>query len=414
MKRRALVVAAVVCLLLWGTVPGHAAGYGLYEYSARGNALGGAVVARADDPSALVFNPAGITQLEGTQVAVGFSAIRPELDVKINGDTTPGETNVWLPPHFYLTHKINDRWSVGIAEYSRFGLGTEFDEDWAGRYNLTKAHIQSYSINPNVAFKVTDELSVALGVEYVHALLDIHKKINLSSYGAPDAESHSKVRGDGYALTAGVHYKPNDQWRFGVGYHSEAKVDASGDQSFHDVASPLAGGFPSTHAYGSVVLPDMINFGVAYYPRKDLSVEVGAVYTRWSTYRQLCFNFDTPVAGQSQSNTNKEWHDVWRYNIGVEYQAKDWLTLRAGYVYDESPLNKSTLDYLVPANDRQIFSLGVGFAWEAWTLDVSYSYLWVKGRDFDTVPDGQNGVYADSRAENGRTNIYGVTVGYRF
>ncbi|UZP68656.1 OmpP1/FadL family transporter [Desulfovibrio mangrovi] len=414
MKRRLISVAAVLLFVLAGISSASASGFALYEYSARGNALGGAVIGRADDPSTIVTNPAGITQLEGTQIAAGASFIMPNMDVSVNGNEVHGQNNIWVPPHFYVTHKYNDKWSFGVGLYSRFGLGTEFDADWAGRYNVTEAVIQTYSINPNVAYKVNDKLSLAVGVEYINVKMDIQKKMNLSPAPLPDDLSQTKAEGSGYALTLGLLYQINDQWKFGVGYHSQAEINAEGDLSFAtNYGAPF--NLVDTDVEGSVVLPDMLNIGLTYYPTKDLSIEVGGVLTRWSTYNELRFEFDDPVGPTSSytSVTPKDWKDVWRYNIGVEYKALDWLTLRCGYTYDESPLNENRLDYLIPGNDRQLYSAGVGFNWQDWTLDLSYTYLWMKGRDYGNTV-GVTGVQPDSHSKNARTDIYGITVGYKF
>ncbi|MFV0347659.1 MAG: OmpP1/FadL family transporter [Halodesulfovibrio sp.] len=415
MKRHIISVAAVLLFVLAGISSASASGFALYEYSARGNALGGAVVGRADDPATLATNPAGITQLEGTQVAAGASFIMPNMDVSLNGNQVHGQNNVWIPPHFYLTHKYNDKWAFGVGIYSRFGLGTEYDADWPGRYNVTEALIQSYSINPNVAYKVTDKLSVSVGVEYIDVKLDIKKKADRSMLGLDDMLSETKAEGAGYALTLGLLYQINDQWKFGAGYHSQAEINAHGDQSFTPNFAMGPVSYADTDVSGSVVLPDMLNLGLTYYPTKDLSIEVGGVLTRWSTYNELRFEFDDPVGGNMSSTSVKDWKDVWRYNIGVEYKALDWLTLRCGYTYDESPLNSNHLDYLIPGNDRQLYSAGLGFNWKDWTLDLSYTYLWMKGRDYaDVIDSASSKVTVDSHAKNARTDIYGITIGYKF
>jgi long-chain fatty acid transport protein len=221
--------------------------------------------------------------------------------------------------------------------------------------------------------------------------------------------SQTKAEGAGYALTLGLLYQINDQWKFGAGYHSQAEINAHGDQSFNPNVGTT---FVDTDVSGSVVLPDMLNLGLTYYPTKDLSIEVGGTLTRWSTYNELRFEFDDPVGGKMSSTSVKDWKDVWRYNLGVEYKALDWLTLRCGYTYDESPLNSNHLDYLIPGNDRQLYSAGLGFNWQDWTLDLSYTYLWMKGRDY--ADTSGSGVQSDSHAKNARTDIYGITVGYKF
>lgn len=158
------------------------AGFALYEGSARGNALGGATVGRADDPSALFFNPAGVTQLPGTQVMAGATFIMPKTDVTTQaysgapGVTTTSESNV-APPHLYLTYQATDRVWLGLGVFSPFGLGTEFNSSWPGRYNSYNAVIQTMTINPNIAFKLNDRLSMAIGLDFMYFKLKLEQMV---------------------------------------------------------------------------------------------------------------------------------------------------------------------------------------------------------------------------------------------
>ena len=183
MKRlkKLAVSCLLVCTALVGTA--QAEGFALYEWGARGNALGGTMVARKPDASAVAYNPALMTKLEGTQVMAGFSAIVPDAKVDVNygGQTYTGEGahNVWTPPHGYLTTQVKDNLWLGMGIYTRFGLGTEYDDpNWAGRYNIYDAEIQTVSYNPNVAFKITDKLSAAVGIEFMTLDLKLKKKID--------------------------------------------------------------------------------------------------------------------------------------------------------------------------------------------------------------------------------------------
>ncbi|HOR54758.1 MAG TPA: outer membrane protein transport protein, partial [Synergistales bacterium] len=160
-----LVIAAVVTVLACGTALG--AGFALYDWSARGNALGGAMTGRADDPSAIAFNPAGITQIPGSSMMAGLTFIMPggTLTNMGTGDSVNMIDHTFIPPHFYYTRQLNDRLWFGVGLLTRFGLGTDFPPDWYGRYNSYYANIQSLSLNPNLAWKVNDRLSLSVGVE---------------------------------------------------------------------------------------------------------------------------------------------------------------------------------------------------------------------------------------------------------
>lgn len=405
-----------------------AAGFAIYEWSARDFALGGATVGRADDPAALATNPAGITQLDGVQVMAGVMAIHPVMDVEANGKTkTSDEDAFYFPPHFYATWKVNDRYSVGLATFSRFGLGTKFDSDWEGRYSSYEALIESVSINPNVAVKVTDNFSAAFGVEAMY--LNFSQKKKLPMFGIapgpiivslPDGKAQLEADGMGYGFNMGLHYQPCQYAKLGLSYRSPISMKVTGDADFSNisgVAGP-SGWFRDTSASGVVTLPDSFSFGMAMYPMEKLSVEVGAVYTLWSKYDELKINFGDDVIPTSlfapntdETVSKKNWDDVWRFNIGVEYAALDWLDLRLGYVFDQTPVPDDTIDYMLPDSDRHIFNSGLGFHWDSWTVDLNYSYILFTDRDIDGRDD--DFIY-DGEVNNAGAHIGGLSVGYKF
>ncbi|SHI47995.1 OmpP1/FadL family transporter [Halodesulfovibrio aestuarii] len=413
MKRHFLSIVASCVLLLAVATSASAAGFALYEWSARGNALGGTLVGRADDPSAVAYNPAGITQLEGTQLAVGVSLASPYSEVVTTAPsgattTTDSESAIFAIPHFYVTHKINDKWAIGFGEFSRFGLGFLYDKDeFPGASNVYDAKIQTISLNPNVAYKITDRLSAAVGIEYVYVDVAIKKNYLLGT-------SKLNGSGDGIAMTAGLHYKL-DNWRFGVGYHSQAKVDASGDTKISGANPALVAAYGALpdgkyDTKASIVLPDMISFGITYYPIEELSIEFAAINTRWSTYRNFDLTLDTPV-GDKVIEQPKDWNDVWRLSLGAEYAINDNWTIRGSYSYDEAPEDAKYVDYMIPAADRHLFGAGVGYKIDNWTIDLAYTYILAEGVDYDdSVASG----VTDGKSKNGVTHMGALTVGYAF
>jgi len=395
------------------------AGFALYEGSARGNALGGTLVGRADDPSALFFNPAGITQLPGTQVMGGATIIYPKADVVITDSTgktsTETESNTFFPPHLYSTYQYTDSVWFGLGVFSRFGLGTEYDENWPGRYNIYNAEVKTISINPNVALKVNDKLSLAAGASAMWLDLDLEKKIPTDA-GDVDQE----LTGDdwGYGFNVAAHYKACDWMSLGISYVSEVDQDVDGDVEFAKPPGLPAEIFNDTGASGELTLPDMLFLGVTFYPSDRWSLEVDAIWNGWSSYDELCIVCDDIIAVDPDtglpiqgSTTEKDWDDVWRFQIGLEYKATDWLDLRLGYVFDESPIPDRTADYLIPTADRQLYSIGCGMHWDAWVVDLSYTYL---ESDTRTVAARLDEGIFPSEFEDGYTHLVGVSVSYTF
>lgn len=400
-----------------------AAGFAIYEWSARDFALGGATVGRADDPAALATNPAGITQLDGIQVMGGVMPIKPLTTVVTDGASNDSDDDsIFFPPHFYATWKVNDRYSIGLATFSRFGLGTKFDKNWDGRYNSYEAAIQSVSINPNVAVKVTDKLSAAFGVEAMYLHFTQKKKLRMVG-GSGDGDAQLDADGMGYGFNMALHYQPCQYAKLGLSYRSPVTMKVTGDADFSDISgfAVTKDWFIDTSAKGVVTLPDSFSFGVALYPIEKLSIELGAVYTLWSKYDELKINFGedvipTPALGNTdQTVSKKNWDDVWRLNIGVEYAALDWLDLRLGYVWDQSPAKDSTIDYMLPDSDRHMFSGGLGFHKDSWALDLSYSYLMFEDRDIKGRLDafGNQDIY-DGKVKDAHAHIAGLSFTYKF
>lgn len=370
------------------------------------------MVGRADDPSALFYNPAGITQLPGIQVMTGLTAIAPSTDVVAEGKTTSSKDNVWLAPHFYTTFQFSDRLWFGLGVFTPFGLGTEFDKNWPGNLVSYNAVIESLNINPNVAIKLTDTLSIAAGLDAVWLDLDLENRIGLGSLGSTDQTLTGDTFGYGFNLAA--RYQPCDWVALGVAYRSEVSENIDGHASFsRQVAIPGYLDLVDKDATGTLKLPDMVFMGVTFYPTPKFSFEVGAIWTRWSTYKELTIVYDTPISsGVSSVTRQKFWHDTWRFQTGAEYKAANWLDLRVGYDFDEEPVNSKYADYLVPANNRHLFSVGPGFHWNNWSLDLSYTYLLITDR---TVTDSATKNFINpSVFENGDAQLLGLTVGYKF
>ncbi len=416
---------AVVCF--WATATtAFAEGFALYEYSARGIALGGSAVARKPDPSAVAYNPALITRLKGIHLQGGASAITPSGKMKFDDDmpvygshdTVSLKSSTWVVPNLYYTHQINDSFTFGVGEFSRFGLGFEYPHDWPGRFNVYEVALTTASVNPNIAWAVTDKLSLAAGLEIMYVTMDLKKRIApLGNPALLEVDSNIQNADDfGIGGNLAAHYQFNDQWAAGLVYRSQVRIHAKGDVQWSKVRS--AGGmadvvydrtFNDGGADATVRMPDSVAGGVAWTPIPELSLEVGAIWTNWSQFRGLNIHLPDP-AGVSYNK--KHWDDSWRFNIGAEYDVLDWLTLRAGYVYDQSPMTETYEDYLIPTDGRNIYSAGLGFHWDSWTVDLAFAYIDAKGRKYHNNFDETH--VLKSEAKSSCTTIYSLSLGYEF
>lgn len=439
-------------LLAFGLVAGSvsgafAEGFAITEWSARGMGLGGGagggMVARADDPSAIAYNPAGITQIPGTATQMGLAVSMLNFDISRNhtGKTVSTSDQAWPIPHFYVTHQLNDRVWLGVGAFTRYGLGSQFPDNWTAyggepsmQTSLLSSGIKSVTllsstINPNLAFKLNDVWSVSAGVSYTWGYLSLNEQYNTNpafSYATGLGAAHADARihsENGYAFgyNFGLHARFNDQWSAGLTYRASEDMTFKGSTRFRFSGDPYSVGvlqqvMQNCNADGKLSIPDVITLGVMYKPLPNLSFEGDVAYTVWSRYRNLTINMhgNTP-----QFFEQKNWRDTWAFTFGVEYAPLDWLTLRAGFTYETSPLQDTNCyDYLVPSNGRNYYTLGAGFKYENWTLDLAYMYIDVRDINYSDRVGTQGGLPMintyEGRAHNSYAHNFGLTIGYKF
>jgi len=383
---------AFLLLMLLPTVC-KAGGFALNEYAARANAMGGAMIAIADDASAVAYNPAGITQLTGDNVMFGMTAIAPVANVKAgSGPTTTTQANIYSPPHAYLTHQLNDKVWLGFGLFTRFGVGTQYTDKWLGANNIYRAELSTYSFEPNIAIKLTDKLSFAIGPEILYSSADLRRA------PAPGRDMRMLVDGVSYGGQAALHYIFNDQWSAGFVYHTSQRASDEGHAHYTNL-------YADQRLTISMDLPASYNFGVAYKPNKDWKIESDAIFTQWQDFKDMIYKQE--YAGTTISP--KYWRNVWRFQLGTEYMATDWLALRAGFVWDQDPIRKGYEDFMLPTNDRKIFSTGFGILGEKCNYDFSVSYVANNNRSIDA-----HGAIPNSEVSQSRAYMAGFSISYKF
>ena len=193
----------------------------------------------------------------------------------------------------------------------------------------------------------------------------------------------------------GLAWKMTDSLTFGAAYHSRMQFKVRGDAKWEKPAAVNAMApayFEDCDFHARNYNPDKIMAGLSWEATSRLRLSAGATYTTWHLYDTLVINLDEEMApGRKRLSSEKDWHDTWRFSGSAEYALTDEFTLRAGYTWDQSPINGSKADYLVPGDNRNIFALGIGWARGNWAVECSYFYEYVE--DFRVRGDPRRGVY---------------------
>ncbi len=420
MKR--LVVATIAMAVLAG---GHllAAGFAINEQGARSMAQAMAFVARADDPSAVFYNPAGITQLEGTRFYFGATAIAQQSTWNdASGALAIDSDDRWeIPPHMYMTYQLNDDWYFGFGFFVPYGLSKKWADDFPGKYSSRNVRLQAFYINPNIAYKINDVVSVAVGLDIAYSTAKLERDLYLAQIipGVPDGYFSADVSGTGFGANAALLARINEQVSFGFNYRSQIKVDFDGDltNTIPTTGNPtydaiLTGLFPNQEVETAITMPDVIQTGFAFKPSSAYSTEIDFQWTNWSVYDELPFIFSQPTQALVSREIPKLWKDGYTLRWGNEYQYSESLDLRAGAYYDWNPVPDETLDPMLPDSNRFSFQLGFGWHNEKITLDVAYMYIYFMKRDIHNEP--LYGIIPSSGSYESSAHLFGLSLGYRF
>jgi long-chain fatty acid transport protein len=405
----------------------YGAGFALIEMSASGmgNAFAGGS-ASAQDASTAYFNPAGLTRLEGNQVLVAGHVIIPSVKFRNKGSAhlLEGVTGVPLRggnggdggvtkfvPNLYYSNQLSDRLAIGLGINSPFGLTTDYKYNWVGRYHAIKSDLKSININPSVAYRVTDSLSVGAGVsaQYIDAELsnaiDFGTLDAIGALGLPPgalglipqmSDGYVELDGDswGVGFNLGVLYEISEQTRVGAAYRSRIEHTLDGDADFSNVPSALhtAPVFKDGGVEADVTLPDSLSISIFHEINPQWMVMCDFTWTNWQVFDELVVEFDNP--NQPDSVTTENWQDSYRYSVGVTYKpTKEW-SLRAGTSYDRTAVpNKKYRTPRIPGSDRIWVAGGLGYQLsQAFSFDIGYAHLFINDPEIYKYLKGEDAV----------------------
>ena len=434
--------------LLGAAAASYGSGFGLYQPSATSHAMGGALVGKAMDASANFNNPATLTDLTNLQFTVGFVSEHPRgrVDVsRFGGPTTrcTMDPSVFWLPHFQLAVPLPADFSFGFGMEPDYGLGTEFDDRWPLNFTCTETKIQSMVLTPNIAYKITDDWSVAVGLRFVYFDFEQYSYPQVSQNGVELGRFGNRLRGDNgmkdFGWQIGTKYDVTDTFSVGLVYKSwiDVSVDGKTCNSVAHWNDDGVYGMAKQAAYQGVydqlkrmnVPESMIPGMIASMPKSQMeqyvskadatirdtvrrtasrrtgsaSAEItlpqsvaagcnwdvlptwhlGSVlsWTQWTEFDTLHFDLQG-----GNKDTKLDWRDTWRWSVGSCWDfAEDWKWM-VSYTYDMDCTSWTQQSAMLPPADRHI--LATGLAWKCWgglELALSYACIFMDGGDMTVV-----------------------------
>ncbi len=452
-----------------------AAGFQLLEQnvSGLGNSYAGSA-AVAEDASTVFFNPAGMAYLQAGQKSfvVGLNAIKPTSKFS-NGASTPalltlpGTTqplggnggdagDVGYVPNTYLVIPINQIISFGLGISAPFGLKTEYDSTWIGRFQAIKSDVKTINVNPSLSWKVNDAVALGFGVDYqklkgeftsaanyAAAILNvafvpqasgglgIPFPVGIASangLAAAAGEGTAKITGDdtAWGYNFGAIFKISEATRLGISYRSAIKYHLTGTADFSRLPATSATNgtvnailsSPTSAARGGAIfadikLPDTFIISNLTHLNDKWDMLGDISWTGWSKIPTLAFQYANN--GSTVSSTKEDWRDTWRVALGGTYKYTDSVKWRFGLAYDQSPVKDTYRTPRLPDNNRTWISIGAQYALtKTSALDWGYAHLFVKDAPINNNATNANayallnGTYKDS------VDIFGVQYAMSF
>ncbi len=365
-NRNGVGLAVVALVVTAGQVM--AVGFRLPNQDPEGIARGNAFVATADNPSAIYYNPAGITQLEGQNTSVGVYLITTDVDYRSYGGAMAGTDSRFqaVPQIHYVYSPENSPFSYGVGVYAPYGLGIDYGPTTSFSTIALEAQLAYVCVNPVVAWQVAPGFSVGAGVTVNHSEVDLLRRV-----AAPGDLFAFDGDGDDLGINLGLMWQPCDTWSFGLNFRSATEIKYTGES----IASPYSGGRMSPTS-ASLPYPMFVVGGVSYRPTKDWNIEFNLDWTDWDSVNDAVF---LGTFGGNQVFPFR-YESSLMYELGITRQLGNGYFVSAGYIYSENSVPDATFSPLNPDANLHLGSLGFGHRGERWGWAIGYHFAYNGGR----------------------------------
>ncbi len=421
MKNTKIVLAAFGALMV--STSAHAAGFYIQEQSvsAGGSAYAGAA-SNTKDASTIFFNPAGLSKLSGAQANLGVQLLVPTGELNDSGSSTLGTLgavgtedggNPYNPtpvPSGYAAMPVSavDGLWIGIGVTAPFGLANKYDADYFGRFDSIKTELITTDIQPTVAYKINDRISIGGGLNIQRADAQLTAAANLNPGGGTTGTSDLSGKDWGFGYTAGAQIELTPVTTLGLNYRSSVHYDLDGRVKIENTPTP--GSLTYIPAKASLKTPDIASVGLSHELDSKWTVMGQVNWMGWNSFGDITAISD---AGAVVSSVEQQYQTVWSYALGAEYAySPDW-TFRGGVQYDNTPTVDEFRTTRTPDGDRTWIAGGATYNLnEKMSLDFHATYIHIASETIDVVRNG--GAATVSADTEGNVGIVGIGLNYKF
>ncbi len=396
------ILTFLLAVLLFGTVNLFPGGFQLNQHGAKASGMSGAFTAVANDPSAVYWNPAGLSFIRGTHFMISSHFVTPSSSFR---GILP-EVEEWkvvkrtfYPSNFFASHSFNENFAAGIGFTVPFGLGTKWDDDWVGRYLALETELQIFTVTPTVSYRLTEDLSIGAGFVFSFANVTIKQKVPQTPFAGDAKISLEGKDRSAFGFSFGVMYKPTKDLSFGAAFQSNVDYDFSGSATSEGAQQLIdAKRLPMGDVIAKLKTPFNLAFGVAYQLTKDWLISTDFQYVGWSSYDTLKVDFVDP--DYTDLASPRLYENSFVVRLGTDYRLSDDFSVRGGVYFDRKPVEDDMVAPSLPETDRIGLTIGAEYKLID-NLSLRGSFLYIRGNELKVENSKQlisgdkpfNGVY---------------------
>lgn len=327
-------------------------------------ARGDAFTATADDPSAIYYNPAGITQLQGQQISAGIYAISADTTYSSPAGSAKTDTTLQpVPQLYYVDTFTNVPLSVGFGVYAPYGLSLNWGNNTPFNTIAEQGNVEYLCMNPVVAWRISKMFSVGIGPNFNYSQASLQTAVP-----TPFNSDRINFNGAGWDVgyNAGLLFQPDPKWSFGLNYRSSTKIKYDGSTG-QNTPIPL----PKASASPVIPFPEFITGGLSFRPTPNWNFEFDLDWTKWSEVKSLTLN--TPFASQT---LNLDYQNSFIYEFGATRQLGGGYFASVGYEYSENSSPSATFNPIIPDSNLNLGGVGVGHHGKRWDWAASFQFAY--------------------------------------
>lgn len=372
--------------LLFIPVYYQAQGYQVNLQGQKQQGMGGAGTACIQDAAALFYNPGGAAFVEGSSINAG---VTPTIGKGMFLDQNTGRTYETTSPvstpfaaYGLFALKDSNNLKAGLAVYTPFGSTIQWEDNWAGRFALTRLQLQAIFFQPTISYQINRKWGIGAGFIYSYGKVNLQKDIPLMDANGNYGHAELSGKASGFGFNVGIYYKPVEKFSIGLTYRSKVNMAVNNGQATFRVPSSVKENFPDGSFKASLPLPDVGTLGFGIKPNEKLDLALDINYVGWQAYDTLSFDYELNTASLSDTKSARKYKNTFAFRAGAQYKVTSHLVARIGLAYGITPVQNGYVTPETPDANRINYTAGLGYEFgKHLRIDASFLFTHLERTD---------------------------------